>query len=191
MAAIGNGRLATGAADHKIKIWSTTGQELATISAHTGWVWKVVRLTDSLLASSSEDGSVKVWSTETFELLACLDGPHALRTVAASPDGTTIATGDVTGQLRIWNDLLGRPSLRAEVRAHDSAVRCVHFIDAATIATGGEDCRLKIWQDGPWRVRYETRHENFVTDFQAIDPHRGASCSYDGNISFHTWQPLA
>jgi hypothetical protein len=182
VAAIGNGRLATGAADHKIKVWNMAGEELATIPAHTGWVWKIVRLTDSLMASASEDGSVKVWSTETFDMVACLEAPHALRTVAASPDGTTLATGDVTGRLRVWKDLLGQPTIEAETTAHDGAIRCVHFIDAGTITTGGEDCRLKIWRDRPLRVCYETLHENFVTDFHAIDSYRSVSCSYDGKI---------
>jgi predicted 2-oxoglutarate/Fe(II)-dependent dioxygenase YbiX len=187
VATIGKGRLATGAADHKIKVWSKAGEELATIPAHTGWVWKIVRLTDSLMASASEDGSVKVWSNETFDMLACLDGVQSLRSIAVSPNGISLATGDASGQLRVWKNLLGRPTLEAETSAHDSAIRCVHFIDAETIATGGEDCRLKIWRDRPLRVIYETQHENFVTDFHALAPHRGASCSYDGRISFHNW----
>lgn len=120
---------------------------LATIPAHAGWLWKIVRLTDSLMASASEDGSVKVWSTESFDRVACLQSPHALRTV-----------------------------------------RCERFIDAATVATGSEDCRLKIWRARPWRVCYQTQHENYVTDFHAIDPYRGASCSYDGRIAFHDWR---
>lgn len=187
VAAIGNGRVATGSADHRIKVWNAAGEQLASMPAHTGWVWKVVRLTDSLMASASEDGSVKLWSTETFDLIACLQGPHALRAVAASPDGTTIATGDITGCLRVWKDLLDKPRIASEARAHESAIRCVRFIDAETIATGGEDCGLKIWRDWPLRSCYEAQHENFVTDFQAIAPNRGVSCSYDGRISFHSW----
>ncbi|HEY5754546.1 MAG TPA: 2OG-Fe(II) oxygenase [Steroidobacter sp.] len=182
VAALGNRRLATGAADHKINVWNMAGEKLARLPAHTGWVWKIVRLTDSLMASASEDGTVKVWSTETFEMVACLEAPHALRTVAASADGATLATGDITGRLRVWTNLLGRPSLAAETAAHDGAIRCVHFIDAETIATGGEDCRLRIWRGRPLRVCYEARHENFVTDFLAIDSNRGVSCSYDGKI---------
>ncbi len=129
---------------------------------------EIVRTTDSLMASASEDGSVKVRSTETLEMLANLEGPHELRTVAASPDGTTLATGDVTGHLRVWTNVLERPRLEAEYPAHDSAIRCVHFINTQTIATGGEDYRLKIWRGRPLRLCYESRHENFVTDFHAI-----------------------
>jgi WD40 repeat protein len=188
VAAIGDGRLATGAADHKIKVWNVAGEELAAIRAHTGWVWKVVRLTDSLMASASEDGSVQVRSTETFDMVASLEGTHALRTVAASPDGITLATGDVTGRLRVWKNVLEWPGVEAEFPAHDSAIRCVHFIDNGTIATGSEDCRLKIWRDWPLRLCYEAQHENFVTDFHAFDQRRGVSCSYDGKISLHTWR---
>ncbi len=107
VAALGDGRLATGAADHKIKVWNLLGQKLAEIPAHSGWVWRIVRLTDSLMASASEDGSVKVWSTETFDMITCLEGSHALRTLAASPDGARLATGDVTGRLRILEELTG------------------------------------------------------------------------------------
>ena len=188
VAAIGDGRVATGAADHKIKVWNVAGEELAAIGAHTGWVWKVVRVTDSLLASASEDGSVQVWSTETLEMVARLEGPHELRTVAASPDGTTLATGDITGCLRVWTNVLERPRIEAEFPAHGSAIRCAHFIDTATIATGSEDHRLKIWRGWPLRLCYEAQHENFVTDFHAYDQYRGVSCSYDGTISPHSWR---
>jgi WD40 repeat protein/predicted 2-oxoglutarate/Fe(II)-dependent dioxygenase YbiX len=187
VAALGAGRIATGAADHKIKLWNVSGKELAAIEAHTDWVWKVVRVTDSLIASASEDGSVKVWSTETLEMVARLEGTHELRTVAAAPNGNRLATGDVTGRLRVWTNVLERPRIEAEFLAHEAAIRCVHFIDSGTIATGGEDCRLKIWGDWPLRVRYQAQHSNFVTDFDAFDQRHGVSCSYDGKISPHEW----
>jgi WD40 repeat protein len=188
VAAIGDGRVATGGTDGRIKVWSGAGEELASIDGHTDWVWKIVRLTDRLMASASEDGSVKVWTTDTFEMVVCLNGPDALRTIAASPDGTTLVTGDVAGRLRFWKNLRVEPSLAAEIAAHRAAVRCVQFIDDETVASGSEDFHLKIWWDWPLRPGYESRHENFVTDFQAFDRNRGVSCSYDGKISFHHWR---
>ncbi len=53
------------------------------------------------MASASEDGTVRAWSTETFDMVACLEGPHALRTIAASAADffwrLYLATGDITG----------------------------------------------------------------------------------------------
>jgi predicted 2-oxoglutarate/Fe(II)-dependent dioxygenase YbiX len=185
---LGQSRLATGSADHKIKVWNIAGEELATIQAHSGWVWKIVRVNDHLMASASEDGSVKLWSTDTFEMVACLESSHALRTVAASPDGTKLTTGDITGRVRVWKDLHTQPALEAEFIAHGAAIRCIHFIDDRTLATGSEDCGLKIWRDWPPKLHYESQHENFVTDVIAFDADHGASCSYDGKMAFHIWR---
>jgi len=67
------------------------------IQAHAGWVWKLVRVSDDLFASASEDGTVKLWHAHTHAQIGCMSGNAPLRSMAVSPDGKTLVTGDVTG----------------------------------------------------------------------------------------------
>jgi WD40 repeat protein len=178
-------RIATGAADHTIKIWSYAGREIAMIQAHAGWVWKVVRVNDDLFASASEDGTVNLWHAQTYAQMGCLPGSVPLRSMAASPDGKRLVTGDVTGRLRVWIDLQQDPRVESECIAHRGAIRSVVFLGADTVASGGEDHRMHIWRGAPLRSVYQAEHGNFVTDIVAMDDQRCASASYDGEIRVH------
>jgi WD40 repeat protein len=179
--------IATGAADHAIKIWSHSGCEIATMQGHTGWVWKLARLSDDLLASASEDGTVKLWHAQTFEQVGSLPGTVPLRSIAVSPDGEQLVTGDVSGRLRLWVELDTSPRVQSEWLAHRAAIRTVAFLSADTIATGSEDCRLHIWRSDPWRSVYQAEHENFVSDILTVDDQSCASASYGGEIRLHRW----
>ena len=178
-------RVATGAADHTIKIWSQAGREVAMIQAHAGWVWKLVRVSDDLFASASEDGTVKLWDAHTHALVSCSSGNVPLRSMAVSPDGKRLVTGDVTGRVCVWIDLQKGPRVESEFTAHRGAIRTVVFLDEDTIASGGEDHLMRIWRGRPWRSVYQAEHGNFVTDVVPIDDQRCASASYDGEIRVH------
>jgi WD40 repeat protein len=178
-------RIATGAADRTIKIWSHAGGEIAVIRGHAGWVWKLVRVNEDMFASASEDGTVKLWHAETYAQIGCLPGTVPLRSVAASPDGRRLVTGDVTGRLRVWIDLQSDLRVESEYTAHRGAIRSVVFLGADTIGSGGEDYRMHIWRGSPWRSVYQAEHENFVTDIVALDAQHCASASYGGEIRVH------
>ena len=178
-------RIATGAADHTIKIWSPTGHEIANIRGHVGWVWKLVRVSPDLFASASEDGTVKLWHARTYRQIGSLPGTVPLRSIAVSPDGKQLATGDLLGRLRIWSDLETSPRVESEWIAHHGAIRSVVFLGADAIASGGEDCRLHLWRAGPWRSVYQAEHDNFVTDIVSVDARCYASASYGGKIRLH------
>ena len=180
-------RIATGGADRVIRIWSHAGSEIAGIQAHDGWVWKLVRVNDRLFASASEDGAVKLWQTKTHVNAGCLPGTAPLRSMAASPDGKRLVTGDVLGRLRVWVDLETNPQIESEWIAHRAAVRSVVFLGPNTIASGGEDNRMHVWSGGPRRLLYRAEHKNFVTDIIAVDGQSCASTSYGGEICVHRY----
>lgn len=211
MADLGQGRIATGSADGGVKLWTHEGLPIGTLAAHTGWVWKLVRVSDKVFASVSEDGRVRLWncgtlakealgggdSTQHFPLdpwdhsvATMLDAPPCmelhgeapLRAAAVSPDGARLATGDVTGCVRIWEDFLTRPRTVSAYAAHDAAVRCLGFLDADTLVSGGEDYRVRVWNG---LTVSHAEHRNFVTDIAVLDKGRYASCSYDGEIRVH------
>jgi WD40 repeat protein len=90
--------------------------------------------------AATEGPSIMVWDFVNAAPRVELTWPSGpARSVAYSPDGTTLATGDEEGSLRLWDAVSGM--LRATLRGHTGAIDWVSFSpDGTTIAT-----RLASW----------------------------------------------
>ncbi len=99
-------RIATASPNRWIaEVWdATTGNELVTLTGHTGEVWVVAWSPDGKrIATASHDGTAKIWDADSGDELASLTGHTAEVTdVAWSPDGTRIATASEDGTATIW-----------------------------------------------------------------------------------------
>jgi WD40 repeat protein len=183
VAALEDEGLATGGADGVVSLWASGAQPAAALHGHSGWVWALAPLPQAgLLASASEDGDVRLWSLSQRTCAGILRGCVPLRTLAVSPDQTTLVTGDTHGRVQMWTDLNERPRLVHTFAAHDAAVRRVRYLDADTLATAGEDGHVRCWQSSDLTLRFEARHTNFATDVLPLSDRQLVSCSYDGTI---------
>lgn len=104
-------RLATGAADHSVRIWNAeSGKEILTLAGHTSGVQKVAFAPDDkTLASSDGRGNVRLWDPASGEMLAefaAHRGPCF--GLAFSPDGTQIATTGWDRTVKVWDALARR-----------------------------------------------------------------------------------
>ena len=97
-------RLATGSFDGTAKVWDAfTGNELFTLSSHSGTVFDVNFSRDGqYLATVSVDKTAKVWNALTGKELLTLYTPASLTSVAFSPDGSQLAVGSHDGTARIY-----------------------------------------------------------------------------------------
>lgn len=181
VASLSNRMIATGGADALVKLWNIDGELLAILEGHAGWVWAVASLENSLLASASEDGSVRLWDCCSGQCIQTLSGTVPLRALAISDDSKKIVTGNIEGEIVIWNLMEEGWIIATRFNAHTTAIRKLRFFDAELLASAGEDNWLRIWDLPECVITSASKHDNFVTDMLAINEGY-ISCSYDGKI---------
>ncbi len=103
--------------------------------------------------------------------------------VGLSPDGTLLAAGTSTGEVRLWDAATGTPM--RTFQGHTDWVYSIDFSpDGRTLATGSEDQTVRIWEVSTGRqLKIFTGHTNRV--YSVTFNHDGsvlASGSHDGNI---------
>jgi len=90
----------------------------------------------------------------------------AVHSMAFSPDGKTLATGDGYGNLRLWDTSKG--DLRTTIEAHQGWVFSIAWLaDGRRLATGGKDRVIRIREAAPpWKVL--KTFEGHTSDVHAI-----------------------
>ena len=138
--------LASGSGDQTVKIWDVaTGTELRSLRGHTYNVEAVVFSRDGkLLVSLSGGNEIKIWNLPQGSLARTINPPDYANTVAISPGGDTIATGDNRGRIRLWTTNDGRESLLLQSTA--SRINSVSFSpDGRFLVSGGDESVINIW----------------------------------------------
>ncbi|MFE0693635.1 trypsin-like peptidase domain-containing protein [Streptomyces sp. NPDC058869] len=98
-------------------------------------------------APGSDDFAVRLWDVasgeQRGELLTGEDGP--VMSLAFSPDGKTVASGDFNDTVRLWDVASGKP-LRGPLGGHGSWVTSLVFSpDGRTLASYGTDFVVRLW----------------------------------------------
>jgi WD40 repeat protein len=142
------GLLASGSADHTIKLWSLReGKLLRVLEGHRDYVDAVGLSPDGkLLVSGGPDKTVRVWSLPEGNPKGVLgDTADALSACAFSPEGTLLATGDDDGKIKVWS--LPEGTCRKSFRANDGgeAVRSLAVSSDGKILVTGGGKAVKLW----------------------------------------------
>jgi WD40 repeat protein len=90
-------------------------------------------------------GTIKVWDVTDGRLLRSLESPKTvLWSVAFSPDGRSVVTGDSYGSLSLWELSSGRQ--RHSFTGHQSRIDAIAFSpDGQTLAASSVDAPVYIW----------------------------------------------
>ena len=148
--------LVSGGDDNTIRVWNVhTGQLLHTLDEHTGSVNSVAFSPDGkMFASGSSDFTARLWDADTHQLLKTFRmvskntvfyvGTARVYSVAFSPDGKTLATGDAYRHLELWDINAGK--LLVDTNKSRGTVTSVAFSsDGDTLASGDTNGQIQLW----------------------------------------------
>jgi WD40 repeat protein len=190
-----NKYLACGGDSRSIKVYdlSNPTAQPRELKGHKGNVWSMVFTPDnSSLITTATDSMVFLWKSgsETPEIIT--KNTCKIRTLAVSPDGTTIAGGTEKGQIVCWN-LLSRSAEALFTTKKNKMVNSVGFSnDGKLLAVGDDAGVLRIWDISQRKVVHVlTGHKARINDVKfSKDDHFLASASFDGSIKVWNMQNL-
>ena len=159
-------RLLSGHNSGLARLWDVserpTSQDRAiyAIQAHESHVWDVAFAPNGeWFATAGDDGkdeegnvvgTLGIWRTESGEgqcRIVTRAERGRPRSVAISPDGTTIAVGDWNGEISIWDaSNPDRPTLQRTLTGHQQSVTSLSFHpDGDRLASGSDDFNVRLW----------------------------------------------
>ncbi len=141
----GGGR---GASKGIVAVWDVkTGERLATVGDQLEAVLAADISNDhSQIAMAGPDRFVRVYSTSTG-LLQHEIKKHTdwVMSLAFSPDGVLLASGDRNGGLHVWEAATGREFLT--LKGHTAAITSMSWrIDSNALASCSEDTTIRLWE---------------------------------------------
>lgn len=125
------------------------------------------------------------------------DGRNGVRCIKISPDHIHLATGDRSGNIRIFN--LENLKLITTIEAHDSEVLCLEYtsdkIDRKLLASASRDRLIHIFDvENSYQILQTLDdHSSSITSVKFISGNSGSafqmvSCGADKSIIFRTFQ---
>ena len=141
--------LATISTNNTISVWdASSNAEVAKLVGHSDNINQIIISSDQKrLASISDDRTAIVWSIDQKSIIYQFRYLQKLTSVAFSPNGKWLATGDETGEVKYW--ALSNGTELAKFRAHNKDVTSIVYSpDGKWLATGGVENFLKLWSVG-------------------------------------------
>jgi WD40 repeat protein len=147
--------------------------------------------TETLVATASEDGTARAWTVSTCRPLGPTLGTvdrDPLNTVAFSPDGSRLVTGDASGRARVWRIHDGR--LLATLAGHAGGVVAVapfRLSEGLIVVTAGADGVGRLWGPESGQTRLLVGHTDKLTAVAVSrDDRLVATASADGTARVWT-----
>ncbi len=154
--------------DNSVLLWQWRGSSLLKVLyGHSRAVSGITfDQTGDHVYSVAEDGRLKEWNIEGDEpiFLSFEDErmEAQLVSLAVSPDGQQVVTGDEEGNMYLWT---GDGNLVSSYDAHNDDILAIAFSpDGQQFATAGRDKVAKIWDRSGRFITPITEHSDAITD---------------------------
>ena len=142
-----------------VRLWdAVTGEHKSTITGFSHDVSAVAYSSDgSTLATNGNWGEIRLWDAVSGQHKQTLEGITAQRpqtalghtvgvsAVAYSPDGSTLATGDLIGEIRLWDAVTGQHKATLTGHPDQNVVSLSFSADSRMLASGGTDRIIRLW----------------------------------------------
>jgi len=195
-------RLATGARDNRIGIWSSDPSDFEPRSSSAdGSNSDTSGSSERPREDRQERGADPDGGEESAALTQELDAPRIPRrlllegsrgwplAIEFSRDGTRIASTALDNSLYLWDPRADEP-LQGSVNRHDNWVTQLAWApDDSQIATGSWDTSVALYRARDLAARYRLEiHRDFISEIVFLeDPPRLISASYDGSLGIWDW----
>ena len=174
-------RLASGSEDGTLRIWDAddTYTVNQTLTNHTDAINALLYFPDDIsgfskiLISGSSDKTIIIWNADNddnYSVTQTLTGhADAVNALALSLDGTSLASGDASGNIKIWN-MNGYGLLQTLSADTGTTIYSLMYL-SDEVVVAGDDIGLKFWD---------------TTDYSVVENEYGAvfslSLSPNGNV---------
>jgi eukaryotic-like serine/threonine-protein kinase len=182
----------------EIKIWNvSTGKRVRTLSGHSTRVNSLAFSADGRLLASAAGahdkggaalpGELKVWDVvSASELFALPDHPGPVFSVAFSPDGRWLASGEWDHTVRVW-DVNDKKQIRI-FKGHDDVVAGVAFGPANRwLASASWDRTVKLWNVDTGQELGTLRGHSGWVNGVAFSPDRTTLASAGADHTVRLW----
>ena len=183
----------TCSSDDTIRVWgmdSCESNEIYRKNIYSKELMKVIYIDDELNFIKDTDNP-----TQNNEKSSSYDGRNGVRCIKVSAENSQLATGDRSGNIRIYN--LNNLKLITSIEAHDSEVLCLEYtndkIERKLLASASRDRLIHIFDvDNGYRIMQTLDdHSSSITSVKFIGSgliFQMISCGADKSIIFRNYQ---